>query len=441
MLAAIDVHDVDELYANIPAALRVNGLLDLPEPMTAEADLTRHLEDLLNRNSSTRDALSFLGAGCYNHHVPAVCDEINRRSEFLTAYAGTTYEDHGRFQALFEYASLMGELLEMDVVTIPVYDGYQAAATSLRVAGRLTGRDRVLVTRALATAQLSKITDYLQPGMRVETLDVTETGETDRATVRRALGDDVAAVLLQSPNYFGVIEPSAQDIGRMAHAHGALLIISCDPISLGTLAPPAQLGADIACGDLQSLGMHQQFGGGQAGFIATHDDEAVVAELPTRLFGITSTSVAGEYGFGDVAFHRTSFARREEGKEWVGTAAALWGITAGVYLALMGPAGMREIADTILDRTRYAKSRLAAVPGLTIPHRTSTHFREFVLDLSASGRTVADLDPALRARGIFAGVDLAREHPSLGQALLVCITERHTKADIDRLAEELEAAL
>jgi len=157
MLAATGASDVADFYAAIPAALRVDGLLDLPEPFTAEADLVRHVEGLLGRNTSTREAVSFLGAGCYRHHVPAVCDEVNGRSEFLTAYAGEPYEDHGRFQALFEYASMMGELLEMDVVTVPVYDGYQASATALRMAGRTTGRPAVLVTSAIAAGKRSKI--------------------------------------------------------------------------------------------------------------------------------------------------------------------------------------------------------------------------------------------------------------------------------------------
>ncbi len=442
MLAALDLAAVDELYADIPDVLRVDGLLDLPAPLTAESDLARHVDTLLRANTSTRDALSFLGGGCYDHHVPAVCDEINSRSEFLTAYAGTAHEDHGRFQALFEYASLMGELLDMDVVSIPVYDGYQATATSLRMAGRRTGRSRVLMTGALAGAQRSKIVDYLQPGMQIESMEMgLRTGTVDLDRLSSALADDVAAVLVQTPNYFGVVEPAVEQIGQLAHAHGALLVVSCDPICLGLIAAPAQLGADITCGDLQSLGMHQQFGGGQAGFIAVHDDAQMVAELPTRLFGITGTSTAGEYGFGDVAFDRTSFARREEGKEWVGTAAALWGITAGAYLALMGPTGMREIGQTIFERTRYAVHRLAGIPGISLTHPGAVHFREFALDLTATGRTLAEVDAALRQQGIFPGVDLSRDHPALGQALLVCVTERHSKSDIDRLAENLAAAL
>lgn len=205
--------------------------------------------------------------------------------------------------------------------------------------------------------------------------------------------------------------------------------------------PPANFGADIVCGDLQPLGMHAQFGGGQAGFIATRDEERFVAEYPSRLFGIVPTIVEGEYGFGDVAYKRTSFAARENGKEWVGTTAALWGITAGVYLALMGPQGMVELGRNLMARTRYAIESVARIPGIRVPFRQGHHVKEFVVDLSASGRTVSAVNAALRQRGIFGGADLSTEFPELGQAMLVCVTEVHTRADIDRLATELAQAL
>jgi glycine dehydrogenase subunit 1 len=187
--------------------------------------------------------------------------------------------------------------------------------------------------------------------------------------------------------------------------------------------------------------MHQAFGGGHGGFIATRDDPRFVAELPSRLFGIAPTSVPGEYGFGDVAYERTSFALREEGKEWVGTAAALWGITAGVYLALMGPQGMRELGETLMARTRYAMTLLAEIPGVRVPFAGQHHVKEFVVDLTATGRTVATVSAALRERGIFFGADLTREQPWLGQSALVCVTEVHTRADIDRLAAGLAEAV
>jgi glycine dehydrogenase subunit 1 len=447
MLAAIGATSIDDIYADIPPSIRLQRRLDLPAPLTSEASLVRHVEGLLASNVSVREALSFLGGGCAQHHVPAVCDEINSRGEFLTAYAGEPYEDHGRFQALFEYESMMGALLEMDVVNVPVYDGFQAAATALRMAVRMTGRSRVLVSAHLSPDERSKIDDYLAPSIAVESIahDRT-TGLIDLAALEAALAarpgrEPVAGVLVESPTYLGLIETRGPEVARLAHAAGAVLVVAVDPISLGVLEPPARYGADIVCGDIQPLGMHLQYGGGQAGFIAVHDDPRSVMELPSRLFGLAPTSVEGEYGFGDVAYERTSFAVREEGKEWVGTAAALWGITAGVYLALMGPHGMLEVGEGIMARTRYAIERVGAVPGVRIPHRAGHHFKEFVLDVGPSGRTAADVLASLLERRIFGGIDLSRSMPDLGQGILVCVTEIHTQADIDRLAGSLAEVL
>jgi glycine dehydrogenase subunit 1 len=186
--------------------------------------------------------------------------------------------------------------------------------------------------------------------------------------------------------------------------------------------------------------MHMQFGGGHAGFIATRDEEQYVMEYPSRLFGIVPTSVKGEYGFGDVAYERTSFATREQGKEWVGTAAALWGITAGVYLALMGPQGMAEIGEGIMQRSRYAALQLDRVKGVKAPLFQSAHFKEFVVNFDGTGKTVAQINDALYKQGIFGGKDLTREFPELGSSALYCVTEVHSQADIDRLVSAIEGA-
>jgi glycine dehydrogenase subunit 1 len=442
MLAAIGAATIDDLYAEIPERLRLRRPLDLPPALVSEADLVRHVEGLLARNRSTRELVSFLGAGCYDHHVPAVCDEISGRAEFLTAYAGEPYEDHGRFQALFEYCSMMGELLEMDVVNVPVYDGFQATATALRMAARVTGRGRLLVTGAIGRDKLSKVADYLRPDLAIDLVPFDpSSGLLDLPALRRGLADDVAGVYVENPSYLGVVETGLAAIVEAAHAAGALAIVGVDPSTLGVLAPPAAFGADIACGDIQPLGMHQHFGGGQAGFIASADDPRIVMEYPSRLFGIAPTAVEGEYGFGDVAYERTSFALREEGREWVGTAAALWGITAGVYLVLMGPQGMRELGEAMMARTRYAMERLAELPGVRVPFLGSHHAKEFVVDFTATGRTVAAINEALLRRGYLGGADLSRAFPALGQAALYAVTEVRTQAEIDGLAAALEEVL
>jgi glycine dehydrogenase subunit 1 len=439
MLEEVGAESVEDFFEDVPERLRLKEKMNLPQPFLSEYALKRHVEGILAKNKTAREVLSFLGAGCYQHHVPAVCDEVNQRGEFLTAYAGEPYDDHGRFQALFEYASMMGELLNMDVVNVPTYDGYQAAATSLRMASRITGRRQVLVARAMSADKLSKIRDYCQPEIEVRLVGYDfETGQLDLDALKAGISSQTAAVYFEAPSYLGLIETGGDEISHIAHHYGAICVVGVDPISLGILTPPVEYGADIVCGDIQPLGMHMQFGGGQAGFIATRDEKEYVMEYPSRLFGIAPTSVPGEYGFGDVAYERTSFAVREEGKEWVGTAAALWGITAGVYLALMGPQGMVEVGEGIMSRSRYAMMQVDKIKGVKAPLFQSPHFKEFVVNFDAAGETVAEVNKALLGRGIFGGKDLTKEFPELGNSALYCVTEVHTKADIDRLVSALK---
>jgi glycine dehydrogenase subunit 1 len=438
MLEAVGAESTDDFFEDIPDRLRVARPMNLPEPLPSEYTLKRHVEGLLSKNKTAGEYLSFLGAGCYQHHVPAICDEVNQRGEFLTAYAGEPYDDHGRFQALFEYTSMMGELLNMDVVNVPTYDGFQAAATSIRMATRITGRRQVLIAKTISADKLSKIRDYCKPSIEIGLVGYDrERGQMDLGALKAEISERTAALYFENPSYLGFIETRGEEIARIAHDHGAICVVGADPVSLGVLMPPADYGADIVCGDIQPLGMHMQYGGGHAGYLATRDEENYVMEYPSRLFGIAPTSVPGEYGFGDVAYERTSFAVREEGKEWVGTAAALWGITAGVYLALMGPQGMVDIGESIMARARYAMIHMDRVGGTKAPLFHAPHFKEFVVNFDGTGKSVSEINQALLARGIFGGVDLSLEFPELGESALYCVTEVHTKDDIDRLVSEL----
>jgi glycine dehydrogenase subunit 1 len=437
MLEELGVSRVDEFFADIPDALRLKRPLDLPDPLTSEAELVRHMESLLSANITTRQALNFCGAGCYQHHVPTVCSEVNGRAEFLTAYAGETYEDHGKFQALFEYASMMAELLEMDVVTIPTYDGFQATATALRMATRITHRRRLVLAGPVGKDKLSKVSDYVAPVATVEHLPGGPGAPVPLADIAGHLDADTAALYVEVPDAYGCVDADLDALAVLAHGVGALMVVSADPIVLGVVEAPASAGADIVCGDIQSLGLGMQAGGAHGGFLAVHDDPRFVLELPSRLFGLAPTSRPGEIGFRDVAYERTSLAAREDGNEWVGTAAALWGITAGVYLALLGPLGMAELGDTIIDRTHYAMQSLAGTGLLRVPGVNRPHFREFVIDLSPSGCTAAEFLTAMAQRRIFAGVDVSGE----SQRVLVCTTEVHSQRDIDALVAAVKEVL
>ncbi|MDU6482529.1 MAG: aminomethyl-transferring glycine dehydrogenase, partial [Paeniclostridium sordellii] len=239
----------------------------------------------------------------------------------------------------------------------------------------------------------------------------------------------------------GFIETQGEEISKIAHESGAISIVGVDPISLGVLTPPSQYGADIVVGDVQTLGNHMNFGGGQSGFISTRDEEKFVMEYPSRLFGIAPTDVEGEYGFGDVAYDRTSFGNlREGGKEFVGTQSALLGITAGVYLSLMGPLGMYEVGQTIMQNSQYAAKRLSEIDGVKLRF-TSPFFKEFVLDFNSTNKTVKEINKALLEKNIFAGKDLSTDYKDLEGCALYCVTEIHTKEMIDTLVEELKEIL
>ncbi len=438
MLREIGVRDIEELYSDIPEELKFKGEMKLPEPLLSEYALKRHVKEILSKNRTCDENLCFMGGGCWPHYVPALCDEISQRSEFLTAYAGEPWEDHGRWQALFEYQSLIAELVDMDVVNVPTYSWGQAAATSLRMACRITRRDEVIVADTISPERLAIIRNYCKPVVRVKLAKHDpETGMMDLENLKSMISRDTAAIYFENPSYLGFIETHGGDISEIIHEVDGLSVVGVDPISLGVLVPPSHYGADIVCGDLQPLGIHMNFGGGLAGFIATSDEERYVMEYPSRLFGITKTTVEGEYGFGDVAFERTSFAKREKAKEFVGTAAALWGITAGVYLALMGPKGMWEIGKTIMQRSQYAMKELSRIDGVRAPRFKAPHFKEFVVDFNDTGLSVRDINKRLIEYGIFGGIDLSRDFPKLGESALYCVTEIHTKEDIDRLTSAL----
>ncbi|MBR1671980.1 MAG: aminomethyl-transferring glycine dehydrogenase subunit GcvPA [Fretibacterium sp.] len=440
MLKFIGVGSIDELIKqNIPDELLMKGDLQLPQPFEAECNLVRHVSGILEKNRTAEEMPCFLGAGCYNRYVPAMVDEVINRSEFLTAYAGEPYEDHGRFQACFEYESMMAELLDCDVVNVPNYDGAQAAGTALRMATRVTRRDEVLVTAALNPDVLRAVRTYLQPDVELTLVDYDKkTGRADLADLKAKLSGRTAAVLLMNPNFLGIIEEEAERAAELAHGAGALFLVYADPATLGVMKPPFQYGADLACGDIQGLGIHMNYGGGVGGYMAAKDRPEIVREYPSRLFGLAPTS-HGEWGFGDVLWERTSFAERDHAKEFVGTHAALWSIGAAVYLASLGPQGMRELGQTILQLCLLARRRLASVPGLTVCPLDGVPFQEFTVRFER--KTAAEVNAALLERSILGGYDLSGDFPELGQCMLLCVTERTTEQDIDALASALKDIL
>ena len=440
MMEALGISNMEELYSYIPEELRMKGKLNLPKPLLSEIELKEHVEGILSKNISCNEYLSFLGAGCYRHYVPAVCDEINSRSEFLTAYCGGTYTDHGKCQAIFEFTSLMGELVDMDVVALATYDGSQAASTSLRMTNRITNRNKLLVPKTMNPEILAHIRNYCDFMTIIQVDYDPKTGQMDLEDLKKKISDDVAAVYIENPSYLGFIEEHGKEIGEIAHEHGALFVVYADPSSLGILEAPANYGADITCGDIQCLGMHMGYGSGLSGYIASKNEPQFIMNFPNHFYSLYENE-KGEFGFSRSLNQRTSYGSREKAVEYLGTNTGLWAITAAVYLSLMGPQGMYDLGKNIISKAKYAVEVLSSIKGVKVLFEDSTNFKEFILNFDETNKSVEEINKELLRKGIFGGKDLSREFKELGNSALYCVTELTKKEDIDRLARELSSIL
>lgn len=442
LLRDLGVDTAEALFEQIPQRHRFRGSLEQPPALSSEVELSRHMRSILAKNRSCATHLNFLGGGCWQHHVPSVCDEIVGRSEFLSPVWGTPSSDFGRNQAWFEYTSQLGLLVGMEMVALPVYSWGCAAGHAIRMAARMTGRRRVLVPERLDPQRRAVIANYCasaQPAGAIEIVDVAAdaaTGQSDVSAFNSALDDRVAAVYFENPAYLGMFETRAPEFARAARAAGAETIVGVDPISLGIAAAPADYGANIVVGTTQPLGIHMAAGGGLSGFIASRDEPRYAHQYPTLLNSIAET-VDGERSFGMTLMHQSSYGSREEARDWTGNSTYLWAIANSVYMALLGPEGFREVGSLIIQRAHYAARLIGAIDGVDILYPTG-FFKEFVVDFGGTGKTVAAIHAALRERGIFGGLDLSATFLELGQCALYCVTELHSAADLKRLAEQLQ---
>jgi glycine dehydrogenase subunit 1 len=437
MLKEIGFESVDQIYEEIPEVLRFKGTLDIPKSPASELQVSQRITAMLAKNRTTDEYLSFLGAGCWPHYVPAVCDDIISRSEFLTAYSGQYYSDLGRHQTVFEYQSMIADLLEMDIVGAPVYDGASAAGDAVLMASRVTDRPELLVPELVSPDRLSVLKVYCGRWLEIRTVRCrAESGEMDLADLRSKVSSNTAAVYFENPTYLGVIESQCEEIGRIAHASGALLVAFVNPISLGVLAPPGQYGADIACGEGQPLGMHQGYGGNSLGILATKDEERLISQIPVVIEGMVTT-VKGETAYARALPERTCYSARDKGRSFTGSSSWLWAISSAVYLSLMGPQGMRQVGEVNLRKAQYAMSRLSEVPGIKTPVFSSSHFNEFLVNFDGTGKSVQEVNEALFRRKILGGKDVSKEFPWFGNSALYCTTEVHTQENIDLLVDVL----
>lgn len=441
MLEAVGMQSVEDIYKGIPDHLRFKGEMNLPEPLISEYTLQRHVEGLLAQNRNAKNNICFLGGGTWNHYVPAVVDTIMERDEFLTCYVGDAYTDHGKFQALFESSSMIGDLTGFEACCTPTYDWANAIAIACRMVERTTGKKEILVAGNMSPDRLMVVVNYCKPEMRITKVDYDrKTGAMDLEDLEAKLSDEVACVYFENPTYVGTLEEKAPEIVAIAHRAGALAMVGVDPSCLGVMEAPGAYGADYAVGDLQPLGLHMSYGGGLGGFIATKDDKEFLGEYPSLLYGVCDTQQEGEYGFGEVFYERTSYASREKGKDFIGTTTALHGIAAAVYMALMGPQGFKELGEGILKRVAYTKQELTKISGIKLSLEGYSYC-DFMVDFNETGKTVAEINKALLAYNILGGKDMSKEFPEYGQSALYSVTEVHTQEDIEALLAALKKIL
>jgi glycine dehydrogenase subunit 1 len=441
MLRKVGAGSVDDLFSDIPPKLRLKRRLNLPEG-ESEYQVRRDVLQRLRQNKTPPDALCFLGGGVWPHYVPAAVESIASRQEFYTSYTPYQAEmSQGMLQALFEYQSLMCDLLGMEACNSSLYDWASAAGEAVRMAGRVTGRRKALIAGSVGPQRRSVIRTYVEPmGMELETVPFEKsTGMIDLGELKRKVSEDTACLYLENPNSFGVIEEDVADaVGKVQGAAG-LAIAGVDPISLSLLKEPGAYGADVAVGEGQPLGIAMNYGGPHLGIFAVKDIK-LARSMPGRLIGLTTpVSDPGRRAFAMVLQAREQHIRRETATSNVCTNQSLMAVAAASYLSLLGKEGFRRLGETVISNSHYAARRLSRIRGVRSPHFRGAFFKEFVASYS---RAKADsVFRRLAKKGVLAGHPV---HGSMGlgvEAGTYCVTEVHSRDDIERLASALEEVL
>ena len=427
MLRAIGANSFDDLIADIPEEIRLKRALDILSA-SDEPQVRKLLEWLASANRSTSEYVSYLGGGAYDHFIPVAIKTIASRSEFYTAYTPYQAEvSQGTLQAIYEYQSLICRLYEMDVTNASMYDGATALAEAVLMAMNVTGRSQVVVAGKLHPWNSSVLKTYLEAsGHNAVIQNVLQDGVGDIAALKELVTENVAGVVVQQPNFYGCLE-DVDAIGAVAHAKGALFVVSADPLSLGVLAAPGSYGADIAVGEGQPLGSPQSFGGPYLGIFSVK--QPLVRKIPGRLVGMTKDR-DGEDGFILTLQTREQHIRREKATSNICSNQALNALQAAVYLSLLGKEGLQHVAAQSGQKAHYLAGKIAALPGFSLKF-SSPYFREFVVETPIPPALVVE---KMLEKKIFAGYDLAA-HGETG--LLVAVTEKRTKEELDSFVENL----
>jgi glycine dehydrogenase subunit 1 len=453
MLAAAGVPSLEALYSSIPVEARLSRPLDLP-PGVDEATLMRELEALARENSGA-GMLSFLGAGAYHHHFPPAADQLLLRSELYTAY--TPYQPEvaqGTLQIIFEFQTIVSEILGLPVANASMYDAASASAEAVLMARRLTGRNGAVISAGLHPHYAGTIATYVAGGAEgvgsISTIPVAPDGSEDVAALAAALTADTACVVAGYPNFFGAVT-DLRPLVAAAHERGALLVtVTPDPYALALVEPPGALGADIAVGEGQPLGLPPQYGGPGVGLFACRNDRKYLQQVPGRLVGET-VDKHGRRGYVLTLATREQHIRRERATSNICTNSGLCATAVTIKMCMLGKTGFVEAARACLAKAEYLRAAIAGLPGYALPYRAPT-FNEMVV--SVRGGDAARLTARLAGQSVIAGLDLgrfdashdggpargrARQGPSRRDQLLVAVTERHTRADLDRLVDALSS--
>ncbi|ASS74981.1 glycine dehydrogenase (aminomethyl-transferring) [Tumebacillus algifaecis] len=434
MLDFLGVEKVEDLFNDIPERARLGRALNIPKELS-EVELYRYFNELASKNKNLEEHINFLGAGAYQHHIPAVVDSIIGRSEFFTSY--TPYQpeiSQGMLQAIFEYQTIVCELTGMDVSNASMYDGPTAFGEAAFIACAATRRSKVIVARSVNPEYREVLATYSY-GQNIEVVEVgIENGLIDLNDLEAKLDDTVAGVFVQYPNFFGSIE-DLKVIGEMAHSKKALFIVSVNPIAMGVLEAPGNFDADIVVGEGQSMGNRISFGGPYLGLLAVKKDQ--VRRIPGRVVGQT-TDLDGRRAFVLTLQAREQHIRREKASSNICSNQALNALAATVYATYMGKHGFQEVARLNLQKAHYAFKRLTAIPKVKALFENTPFFNEFAIQIEGD---VAEVNKQLLESKIVGGYDLGTTYPEFKGAMLIAVTELRTKEDIDLLAERLEAIL
>jgi len=432
MLDAVGVGSVDALFECIPRNLRLNKLLDVPPPHS-EMDLRRELGALASGNATAASHRWFLGAGAYNHYVPAAIGQILLRSEFYTSY--TPYQpeiSQGTLQAIFEFQTLMAALTELDVANASLYDGASATAEGVLVASRATRRRRIHLSEALHPLYARVVRTYVRHlGMEVATIPVLPDGRTDLEAMKKQCDAESAVVVLQNPNFFGCVEDLETAVPAIRASGAFAQVVITEALSLGLLHGPGRWGADLAVGEAHSLGTPPQFGGPVLGFMVAR--EGLLRQMPGRLVG-EARDADGRPAYVMTLVTREQHIRREKATSNICTNQGLIALGATIYMSLMGREGMREVALQNRAKALWAKERLSAIPGFSVRF-TAPVFNEFVIDMP---RDASEVSEALISHGVVGGLPLGTFYAGMERSMLFCVTEMNSRGDIETLASALE---